>query len=91
MSDVSVRELRQNLSVYLRRVEAGESLRVTKRGEPVAILSPLPDRESSFERLVAERGATRPKGDLLDHKPLPPITDGPTLSEILEEMRREER
>ncbi|HXI18655.1 MAG TPA: type II toxin-antitoxin system prevent-host-death family antitoxin [Chloroflexota bacterium] len=41
-SIVGVRELRQNLSVYLRRVEAGETLRVTDRGRPVALLGPLP-------------------------------------------------
>ncbi len=38
---VGVRELRQNLSVYLERVKAGESLEVTERGQPVARLAPL--------------------------------------------------
>ena len=36
-----MRELRQNLSVYLRRVERGETLCVTSRGRPVAVLGPL--------------------------------------------------
>lgn len=35
MDSVGVRELRQNLSVYLRKVQAGESLAVTKRGREV--------------------------------------------------------
>lgn len=35
---VGVRELRQNLSVYLRRVAEGETLEVTERGRPVARL-----------------------------------------------------
>ena len=39
---VGVRELRQNLSVYLRRVEAGETLEVTEHGHSVARLTPLP-------------------------------------------------
>jgi prevent-host-death family protein len=38
---VGVRELRQNLSVYLRRVKAGERLVVTEHNVPVADLVPL--------------------------------------------------
>lgn len=64
-----MRELRQNLSVYLRRVERGETLAVTSRGRPVASLGPLPGRESLVDRLVRERGATRPTRRLRD---LPP-------------------
>jgi len=48
-----VRELRQNLSVYLERVVAGETLRVTDRGRPVALLVPLPGPTGVAERLVA--------------------------------------
>ncbi len=56
---VGVRELRQNLSVYLRRVLAGETLAVTDRGQPVALLTPLPERSSALGRLAAE-GRLRP-------------------------------
>lgn len=34
-----MREIRQNVSAYLRRVEAGEMFEVTDRGRPVAVLS----------------------------------------------------
>jgi prevent-host-death family protein len=45
MSDeVSVRELRNHTADVLRRVEAGERLRVTVDRRPVAELSPLPAR-----------------------------------------------
>ena len=37
---VGIRELKNNLSAYLRRVRAGESVRVTDRGEIVAELNP---------------------------------------------------
>ncbi len=37
-SRVGVRELRQNLSVYLDRVKRGESLTVTEHGQIVAVL-----------------------------------------------------
>jgi prevent-host-death family protein len=43
-SEVSVRELRNNTADVLRRVEAGERLRVTVDRRPVAELVPLPGR-----------------------------------------------
>ena len=62
---VGVRELRQNLSVYLDRVKSGEILEVTERGSVVALLSPLPAATSALDRLVAARRATPAAGDLL--------------------------
>ena len=44
-NDVSVRELRNHTSEVLRRVEAGERLRVTVDRRPVAGLTPLPARD----------------------------------------------
>ncbi len=74
-SRVGIRELRQNLSVYLRRIHHGERFEVTDRGRPVALLVPLTDKLSPLERLIAEGRATRPVGDLLD---LPPPTGEPS-------------
>ncbi len=65
-SRVGIRELRQNLSVYLRRVQAGEALEVTERGIPVAILSPLQGPTTPLERLVASGRASSPKASLSD-------------------------
>ena len=62
---VGVRELRQNLSVYLARLAAGVTFRVTDRGKAVALLIPLPEQTSVLERLVASGRATAPTGDLL--------------------------
>jgi prevent-host-death family protein len=42
--DIPARDLRNNVSGVLRRVEAGERLRVTVSGRPVAELAPLPRR-----------------------------------------------
>jgi prevent-host-death family protein len=63
---VGVRELRQSLSVYLRRVADGETLQVTEHGRPVAILAPCPAATTALERLVATGRATAPGGDLRD-------------------------
>lgn len=83
---VGVRELRQNLSVYLRRIDEGERFEVTDRGTPVALLIPLPASRSPLERLVAEGRAQRPKGNPLD---LPPPAGPPTttVSEALLQER----
>ncbi len=89
---VTVRELRQNLSVYLRRVEAGETLSVTRRGEPVAVLAPLSGRGRVLDRLVAEGRVTAPTGRLEDlPPPLKPAPGQRPLSEVLAELREEER
>ena len=40
--EVGVRELKQHLSEYLDRAAKGELIRVTDRGQPKAILGPVP-------------------------------------------------
>lgn len=57
MSDLTARELRNDVSGVLRRVEAGERLRVTMRGRPVAQLIPLPGRRESLSWDEFVRGA----------------------------------
>ena len=46
---VGVAELRQNLSVYLRKIAAGERFVVTDRNRPVAMLGPVPNMESRLD------------------------------------------
>ncbi|WP_448073152.1 type II toxin-antitoxin system Phd/YefM family antitoxin [Georgenia yuyongxinii] len=57
MGTVSVRDLRNRGADVLGRVARGESLIVTRDGEPVASLSPLPRRLPSTEQLIARRRA----------------------------------
>ena len=40
MTTVGIRELKSQLSRYLKRARAGERLVVTERGQPVAVISP---------------------------------------------------
>lgn len=88
---VGVRELRQNLSVYLRRVKAGETLEVTEHGRLVASLGPPRDEAlSPYERLRDEariKPASVPWEDV--RLPLP-ADPGPSLSEVLRGMRDED-
>ncbi len=87
---VGVRELRQNLSVYLDRVKAGETLEVTEHGEPVARLTPRPmPAMSILDQMMADGRATPAR---TDHRttPPPPRIPGRPLSEILQEMRDED-
>ena len=90
---VGVRELRQNLSVYLDRVKAGETLEVTEHGRPVAQLGPRPAKATSIiDQMIAEgriTPATR------SHRELPPPLPNPDpgtspLTDILRQMRDED-
>lgn len=88
---VGVRELRQNLSVYLDRIKEGETLTVTEHGREVALLTPLPKREMDvLERLVAEGKATAPTKSLRN-LPLPKAGPPglPRSEDLISEMREE--
>ena len=90
---VGVRELRQNLSVYLDRVKAGETLAVTEHGQPVAQLAPHPTKAVSIiDQMIAD-GRITPA--TFDHRKIPPPIQNPdrtraTLTEILLQMRDED-
>lgn len=91
---VGVRELRQNLSVYLERVKKGEALTVTDRGQEVAILRPMPKTNDVIERLIAEGRATRPTRhikDVIEHlrKVRQPWQGDKPLEEVLDEIRED--
>ncbi len=88
---VGIRELRQNLSVYLRRVQSGETLEVTERGQPVALLTPSAGHSTVLRRLVSSGRASAPAGDLLALGAPPgiPRTARRSLARALEKERDE--
>lgn len=69
---VGIRELRQNLTTYVKRVRDGEHFTITERGKPVGRLVPLIEDEDPVARLIAEGKLKPPRGDgdLLDHVPI---------------------
>jgi prevent-host-death family protein len=83
-AQVGVRELRQNLSVYLDRVKAGETLEVTERGNPVAILAPRREHRSVLEQLRAE-GKIRPATGSIRDLPPPIKVDDPDHARKMKE------
>jgi len=86
---VGVRELRQNLSIYLERVKKGEALTVTEHGAAVAMLRPLAPASNMLARLVAEGRATLPVRSVR-HLPRPlTVRLEKPLAEILDDMRVE--
>ena len=91
MKAVGVRELRQRASELLRRVELGETIEVTDRGRPVAVLAPLASR-SALERLRAggeTSGKSRGMSGL--GKPLDLAPKRETPSAVLARLRADER
>ncbi len=61
MSEVGVRELKQRLSEYLERAARGETVTVTDRGKPKAVLGPIVGR-ARIEEGIAEGWITPPSG-----------------------------
>ena len=94
MANVGVRELRQNLSRYLQRVKAGESLTVTEHGREVAYLTPTAGYSDAARFLVEELGATPAGGSLVDFlrergAPEPAPAGSLDTGSILDDLRRE--
>lgn len=82
MATIPQRALRNDTAGVLRRVEAGETMRITSNGRPVADLVPV-DRAATFVALgdlVSQiSGVLRPDDQLdqelraLDHEPADPF------------------
>ncbi len=91
MLSVGVRELRQRASELLRQVERGESIQITDRGRPVALLSPLPTG-SPYRQLRAEGQIELASGELEDlPEPLPLPPGQESASSVLARLRADER
>lgn len=91
MVSTGIRELRQRASELVRRVERGETIEITDRGRPVALLSPVPSG-SPLDRLRAS-GEVEPASADLDDLPEPlRLPPGSLLpSRVLAGLRRDER
>ncbi len=84
-SEVGIRELRADLSRWVKRVHAGEEVVVTDRGVPVARLVPAGERK--LDRLVAEGRVTPAPRPWTGPRPKPIKTKGP-VSDLIKAQRR---
>jgi prevent-host-death family protein len=89
VESVGIRELRQHLSRYLRRVSGGEVFRVSERGRPVALLGPLPEEAGPMERLLAKGRIREARYDLLTLGPPPSQPVRVPISQALAAEREE--
>jgi len=95
--ETGIRELKNGLSRYIRRVEAGERIAITMHGRIVAELVPpgsgVSNGRRGLEKLVAE-GVVRPPiepgdpGDLLEDWPDIRLRQG-TAAQLIAEDRGE--
>lgn len=86
MSQVGIRELKQNASAVVAEAAGGETVVITDRGRPVAQLSPLP--ASPLAGVIAS-GNARPACRALEDLPEP--VRGVALSPLIDALRNDER
>jgi prevent-host-death family protein len=89
VESVGVRELKANLSRYVRRVKAGARLTVTDRGRAVALLSPLdePPSVAWVHSLVSEGHAQWAGGKPAGLAPRVPSRGKPASVMVLQDRR----
>ncbi len=62
---MGIRELKENASALIRRVAAGETIRVTDRGRPVARIVPLREDEGWWDQMIEDGRLTPARLDLI--------------------------
>ena len=96
MKSATITEAKNGLSALIDRVRAGESIVITDRGIPVAVLEPAPkqvgieDWIAKLERAGTIRRAKDPSAaDLLLKTPPPSLASGASLLDALLKEREE--
>jgi len=74
MAQVSIEDIQRDLSVYLQRVEAGETLVIVREGKPVAEVKPVAPRVETL----------RPFGLCAGEFTVPDDFDAPLPEDILD-------
>jgi len=93
METATITEAKNGLSALIDRVKAGESVVITDRGIPVAVLEPVPERVDMDERIesLVRRGHARRGAGKIDLEALrngrPTPTGGGDIVKILLDER----
>jgi prevent-host-death family protein len=91
VTTVGIRELRQRASELLRQVERGETIEITDRGRPVAVLAPH-GGDRQLERLRRSGELQPAEGSIEDlPQPLPLPLGAEPPSSVLARLRADER
>lgn len=97
METATITEVKNGLSAIIDRVRAGESIVVTDRGLPVAVIEPVSGRVDVDDRLrrleragIIRRGTGEPPIELM-RTPGPTLKNGASAVEALLEERRSGR
>lgn len=77
MRTLSVNEVRQRFSEILRDAQAGDSITITRYGQPIAQINPIQDKRPKFPDLSEFRASIE--------------TQGLPLSDIVLQMRKDQR
>jgi len=89
METIGIRELKENLSRYMKRVKTGESIIVTDRKKEIAVIMPLEKKAKEekiyqlIQRGMACWGGGKPKG-----MPTRVVSRGKSVSDAVIEDRR---
>ena len=94
METATITEVKNGLSAIIDRVKAGESIVVTDRGVPVAVIEPMSARVDVDDRLarleragIIRRGTGEPPIELI-RTPGPKVREGYSLVDAVLEERR---
>ena len=89
METIGIRELKDNLSRYMKRVKSGEKIIVTDRKKEIAIILPLEKKakEEKIYRLI-QRGVAKWSGSKPEGMPVRIISRGKSVSDAVVEDRR---
>ncbi len=89
MSSVGIRNLKNKLSSYLKKVKEGQVLRVTERGRTIAYITPaMANKEYEEIKSLVEKGMGSWKGGKPKGSDLPVKISGKSISQIVAEDRR---
>jgi len=65
METIGVSELRENLMMFLKKVQTGETVTITSRGHEVALLVPPENETEEARKALQKLGETAVIGDIL--------------------------
>ena len=89
METIGIRELKENLSRYMKRVKTGERIIVTDRKKEIAIIMPL-EKKTNEEKIyqLIQRGMACWSGGKPKGMPTRIVSRGDSVSDAVIENRR---